>query len=399
MTDQGDNDVYGNSAPSANSPSGTLGETGQFDTRHLLDLARQRSQESRESLASFMVDLLDGRPGALSDSERSLLSDILRTIIFTVERSIRDRLVSVLADIKGCPHDLIWFLANEPIEIAYPILLRSKVLRDEDLIELIKHKAIEHRLTIAKRAHLSATVADTIAHTGESEVVVELLRNETAAIAEATLAYLVERARTERTFHEPLVKRPELTAELAQKLYHWVSAALRQYILSNWAVPAATIDESLDAVLEDATILKDEDGVEVRADALAQAMVGDRDRLRRLVISSMAVGDIRLVVSLISASLGLRKVLVRRVLVERTSESLAIVCRALGMTCREFLDFSAAAARLKAHATGRVDEDPATLADFFDRVSEETALSVISHWSRQPGFLGAVRDLETWRND
>jgi uncharacterized protein (DUF2336 family) len=399
MNDQGNTNVQGDHALASSNLSGGGGDRIEYDTAYLLELARQRSQESRESLASFMMEMLDGKPGTLSESERRLLSDILRTLIYSVEQTVRDRLVNVLADIKETPHDLIWFLANEPIEIAYPILIRSQVLRDEDLIELIRHKALEHRLTIAKRAYLSETVSDMIVRLGESDVIVELLRNESAAIAEATLAYLVERARSERRFHEPLIKRPELTPQLARKMFDLVSAALRRHILENWDIAPAILDSSLDTVLQDVPGILEEDGAEIRADALAQAVVGDRGRLRRLTISSMAVADVTLVVSLISAALGLRKVLVRRVLIEPTSESLAIVCRALGMSREEFLDFSAATARLKAHTDDHVDEDPAELGAFFDKVSEDAALSVVSHWRRQPGFLGAVRDLESRLNE
>ncbi|WP_170294634.1 DUF2336 domain-containing protein [Roseospira navarrensis] len=376
-----------------------MSDAKPFDSHYLMELARQRSQESRAALASFMIDLLGDRPGALTDTERTLLSDILRTLIFKLERSIRDRLVQLLADTGDCPHDLIWFLANEPIEIAYPILLRSRVLRDEDLIELVRHKAIEHRMTIAKRPHLSETVSDIIARVGESDVIVELLRNDTAAIAEATLAYLVERARTERRFHEPLVKRAELTPELARKLCHWVSAALRQYILTNWDISANTLDENLDSVLRDVEIAAGDDGLEGKADALADSIASDKERLKRLVISAMAAGDVRLVVALISKGLGLRKVLVRRILFEPTSEALAIVCTALGMTVKEFLDFVAVTAGMKVEVAGGGVEDPAVAADFFNRVSEETALTVISHWGRRPGFLGALRDLETLQDE
>ncbi|WP_299437839.1 DUF2336 domain-containing protein [uncultured Rhodospira sp.] len=380
MTQHGDNSVPNKGVPPSGSPRSWRDVVEPLDAGNLLDLARQRSQESRESLASFMIELLDGQSGVLSDSERSLTSDILRTIIFKVERSIRDRLVSVIADIEGCPYDLIWFLANEPIEIAYPILLRSTVLRDADLIELVQRKAIEHRMTIAARPNLSPAVSDTIARVAESEVIVRLLRNETAALGESTLACLVERARTDQVLHEPLVKRPEMTAELAQKLVHWVSDALREYILSHWTIPAATLDESLETVLEDAAILTDTDEIEAPVDPTIQTVPGDPDRLKRLIISAMGVGDLRLVVSLISASLGVRKALIRRVLAERSSESLAVVCRALGMTSHEFLSFSAAA-RLKAHTSGGVDEDPATLAAVYDRISAETARSVVAHWS------------------
>ena len=366
-----------------------------IDTERLLDLARQRSRESREALAVFMADLLDGRSVRLCATERQLISDILRSLIHKVERSVRHRLVDILADNPACPQDLVWFLANEPIDIAYPVLMRSDVLRDMDLIELVRHKAIEHRITIARRPNLSQMVADSLVRHGDTQVVLELLNNESAALADATMAYLVERSRSEQQFHGPLLHRPEMSPELAEKLYVWVSAALRKFILKTWTINPTVIDEGLGEVLHKNDLSPDEQDVSVKADALAEQVARDSIRLRQLVLSAMEGGDIRLVVSLISEALGLRKVLVRRILFEESSESLAIIARALGLSRADFLLFRAVVVEFKTVGSETPKDEDAQISDFFDRVDVLTARAVIAHWGRKSEYLGALRTLET----
>ncbi|MBB4312246.1 DUF2336 domain-containing protein [Roseospira marina] len=338
-----------------------------------------------------MSDLLDRQNAALDDSELGLVTDILRNLIYKVEGAVRHRLVNLLADNSRCPRDLIWFLANEPIDVAYPILLRSAVLRDMDLIELLHHKAIEHRIAIARRPNLPKSVSEALAHDRESPVILELLNNESAQIAEVTLAYLVERSRVEREFQEPLLMRPEMTPDLAEMLYAWVSGALRTFILETWDVQPAVIDDGLDAVRTQNTLLPDDEVLSVRADALAEALVSDRGRLRSLCLCAMEGGDVRLAVSLISAGLGLRKPLVRRILFEEAFESLAIVCRALGMTRIEFLELRAIITEVRSKSEDGVADGPQAAGDFYDRVDSETACSVVAHWTQKSDPLGAVR--------
>lgn len=367
-------------------------ETSRVSAERLLQLARERSRESRELLAEVMVALLQTKGEGLDSAELRLIDDVLRTLLQNVERTVRERLANALSRIDGCPRDLIWFLATERIDVAYPILLRSKALEDNDLIELVYQTALEHRIAIARRPHLSAVVSDALAQVGETDVIVELLNNATARLAKATLNYIVERAREEKAFHEPLLRRPDLTPEMASRLYAWVSAALRRYVLKHWDIAPELIDDGLQAALQSDF----PDGREADpADDLAQAVAEDGSKFKRLMMSSVEAGDLRLVVSLISTALGLRKTLVRRILLERTSESLCIVCQALGLSRKECLDFLAVLSEArKGLGTGHDAPDLAALGAFFDRIDEETARHVIAHWGREQTYLGAVRALE-----
>ena len=122
-----------------------------MDGEYLFRLARQKSAESRSVLAATISDLFSEDKGALSERERAMMFDILHKIIHDVEMTVRRRLSEKMADYRDVPRHLISILANDTIEVAYPILSRSLVLQDRDLIEIIQQRTREHQMAIATR--------------------------------------------------------------------------------------------------------------------------------------------------------------------------------------------------------------------------------------------------------
>ena len=69
------------------------------------------------------------------------MTDILRRLIRDVEVTVRKALAGRLAGEASAPPDLIKPLANDEIEVAHSILLKSEVLQDIELIEIIEHRS------------------------------------------------------------------------------------------------------------------------------------------------------------------------------------------------------------------------------------------------------------------
>ena len=75
--------------------------------------------------------------------KRTLMLEILRHVIHDVEMQVRRKLALQLANKSDPPHDLILMLANDVIEVAFPILEGSPILTDEDLLAIIIERATE----------------------------------------------------------------------------------------------------------------------------------------------------------------------------------------------------------------------------------------------------------------
>jgi HPt (histidine-containing phosphotransfer) domain-containing protein len=117
-------------------PAGSPSSDGIMTVDQLLRLAADRRASSRSRLAAVMRDLIDGRRGNLSDREWGWMTDILHTLIGGIEKPVRRKLAKTLGRLQVVPRSLITRLANDDIDIAYPVLVNSQLLADEDLIEI-----------------------------------------------------------------------------------------------------------------------------------------------------------------------------------------------------------------------------------------------------------------------
>ena len=127
--------------------------------------------EGRTRLVQIVGDLFFEDKLVLSERERLLMTDILRQLIHDVEITVRKALAIRLADESNAPPDLVSTLANDQVEVAHPILLKSTVLQDIELIEIVKHRTLEHPLAITMRKTLSEALSDALVDTGNAKVI------------------------------------------------------------------------------------------------------------------------------------------------------------------------------------------------------------------------------------
>jgi uncharacterized protein (DUF2336 family) len=144
-----------------------MNHMSRVETQHLFELARDKTIVGRQQLTATVTDLFFAKGAALTDRERTLMTDILRQLIEDVESSVRRSLAERLAHQKDAPRDLVLALANDEIAVANAILLHSEVLRDEELIEIIHHRTLEHQLAISMRKSISEQVCDALVETGD----------------------------------------------------------------------------------------------------------------------------------------------------------------------------------------------------------------------------------------
>ena len=125
------------------------------------------------------------------------------------------------------------------------MLFNSGVLQDTSLTEIIQHRTLEHQMAIAVRHTVSEVVSDALVEAGDTDVIATLLGNQNASIPESTMVFLVEESQRVDTFQEPILRRDDLEPNLAKRMFMRVSAALRKYVLENFDIDKATVDEIL----------------------------------------------------------------------------------------------------------------------------------------------------------
>ena len=373
-------------------------EISPEELEQLFELARQKSREGRAELYRNVASLFEGADDRLADRERALMTDIMRRLSHEVEMAVRRRLADQIAKNPQAPHELVVLLANDRIEVAYPILVESEVLRDADLVEVVQHRTFQHRMAVAMRTGLSEPVTDALVKGGEPDVIVQLLTNTDARISADALAHLVQESERIDRYQNPLLRRGDLPKELALRMLAWVSAALREYVIDHFDVDVHELDDALSAVVDDARWDDqngtDEDGPSRR---LVEKLFAAGELTPSFLLKSLNRGEVLMFELAFARLTGLRATLMRRILYEPGGEGLAMACRAIGIDRSVFMTLF----RLTRQARG----EPATLEDtqidkvndLFETLRRDSALLVLRHWSRDPGYLDAVRRIEAKR--
>lgn len=158
---------------------------------------------------------------------------------------VRGALAQVFASAQKAPPVVVHALAADQPEVAIPVLSRSPLLSDEDLVDLFATAQPDSQVAIASRALLSSPVAAAVAEVGCAQACLALLENSDADIALFSLDRVIERFGHLAAIREnliarhdlPMASRQALLAKLSQTLAGFVSA--RHWLGSEHAEHAA----------------------------------------------------------------------------------------------------------------------------------------------------------------
>lgn len=364
-----------------------------LNSDYLLGLARDRSIEGRQTLAGSISDLFEGRSETLSDRERALMYDIMHQMVHDTEMSVRKIVSTRISAAPDVPADLVLMLANDDIEVAFPVLSKCALLRDEDLIEIIRQRAVEHQLAISIRHNVSEKVSDALVQDGDENVIKSLLENSGARISSKTMEYLVDESERVNIYQEPILRREDLDPQFAKRMYMWVSAALRTHIVENFDVDKSDLDELLENAAIEASGSSRPEAPRDKSDVLADELAEEDAVTPELLLQALRGGQVHLFVSLFRRHTGLRKALITRFVLEATGEGLAIACKATGFDKTQFSEIYQLCGNVQSKSGRTREGNNGAVFELFDEMDNTAAGQVIEHWRRDVDYLTAIRAL------
>ena len=366
------------------------------DIEQLYQLARDKTIAGRKSLVNAVSDLFFDSQELLTDREKALMTDILRQLLHDMEMSVRRELAERLAKTENAPHELVITLANDKIEVAYPILRESELLHDTDLIEIIHHRALQHQLAIAMRKTLNESVTDALVETGREDVIKTMLENPDAKLSKITMEYLVDQSKHVDSYQNPLLARSDLEPVLVKRMYWWVSAAMRKHIIANFDIDQTELDISLEATAKDLIDEASSELNKISKSAEVANRLAEIDEISpQLLIEVLRQGEVPLFEAMYAKLTGLRPKLVRRIVYEPGGEALAVACKAVGIDKPNFA--SLFMLTRKAHAKDKFisPRELTPVLEFFENVKPESAAALLERWRRDPDYLDSIRALES----
>lgn len=361
-----------------------------LSSQGLIKLAQDNSTGSKKALMENITDLFLSSEGRLNDHERVLMNDILVKLLKTVEKKIRKDLSIKLAESEEMSIELVTMLANDHIEVAGPILEKSSLLKDEELIETIRNRTDAHRLSIAIREYVSEDVSNELLEYGSEDVIEALIKNGNAELSQSSLDYLVQESRSVDQFQEPLLNRNDLSFELAHKMYWWVTAALRRKIVEEFDVDQTVLDDALEAVTKNIASKHDaNDGVMNKAIMLVRNMANQRKLNFDFVITSFRQQKINVAVAALAEMSGLGVKIIWRIIREKNDEGLAVVSRAIGLEKSQFSTMFLLILQTNSGPKARSTSILNTMLNLYDRIKPDNARAAVKYWQRDFHFQEA----------
>jgi uncharacterized protein (DUF2336 family) len=354
--------------------------------KRLLDLAKEPSSEKRRELLRDITDIFMDAPAAYSDRESEEFGAIIGTVAHEMEMAVRVNLAAKLASVAEAPRNLILQLANDEIEVAKPVLVRSPVLKDQDLVALAKVKSQDHLAAIAVRPQLSVAVSDALVARGDDTVLENLALNKGAELSRESMETLVQRAELNERLRRPVVTRTDLPPDLLNDMFHVVSSELKRFIMERMdGVDPTLVDLAIrqterrmkmQVAAPDPEVTKAEAELDklAKTGGLNEALLVNLSKQKRPVLLACALAR----VSRIDVKTA------RKVLADKAPEGLAIVCKA------NRFDRSTFSTLVLANANGtRSLSETYSLIALYDQVPFDAAQRVIRFWQVRRGSESA----------
>jgi uncharacterized protein (DUF2336 family) len=303
------------------------------DMGRLAQLAANPQGTTREEIFLAVASLYRVQGGYLNERERGLMRDILRMLTRDVEMAIRIALAERLADDANAPHDLILLLADDRIEVARPVILRSPLLTEADVLRMIAQSDTGHHEAVAARANIGEPVTEALVKLDTETVLTALVRNVTARISANAFETLVEKSKRIAGLQDPLAKRADLPPVLAQRMCEWVSDALKTFIASNYRLEPVALDKALDKARQ--TVKSEPEAPKAQPAESAQKLIDKLATSGQLkagfLLRVLHQGQIDLFDLAFARLLGSPLADTRRRLYELGSRPVALACRAVGI--------------------------------------------------------------------
>jgi uncharacterized protein (DUF2336 family) len=186
--------------------------------------AERRAQAAAALARAFLYGSLDA--DAAWEAKTALL-----TLLDDPAPSVRRALAEACADSARTPRPLVVALSCDTFEVAGPILARSPVLTEADLVEAAALGDEAARGVIARRHHLTPAVSGALAEIADLDTLVALAGNPTARMTGGRLLRMVERFGHEAVLREALLARHDLPPEVRHAIAQALTRTLTSFVL------------------------------------------------------------------------------------------------------------------------------------------------------------------------
>ncbi len=181
--------------------------------------------------------------GELAEVERLVVIKIFDLLIRDTEVEVRQALVEQIKSSPLLPRSIAVRLAKDIESVALPLLRTSEVLKDKDLISIIRESSVAKQCAIAERVAVSEAVSEALVETGKKEVVRCLLANQGAQISVASYQEVIDMLGSDEEIRALLADRYMLPLVVKQRLVCLIANGLQECLVEQHTFPEALAEQ------------------------------------------------------------------------------------------------------------------------------------------------------------
>jgi uncharacterized protein (DUF2336 family) len=372
------------------------------------DEAAQPSLKARHALLKRLADVVSLPASRINAFERAVTGDLLVEMLRLASTEERRRVAARLAPLAELPNSVARLLLRDEPEIARLLIEQCASLSDADLVGCARDAGPEHRLIMAERRGLSEIVTETLFSFGEMEVMEAVLRNPTVRLSQVGVEAVVGLSRTHPKLSGFLLKRPELRPAGAYVMFWWCGPDDRRTILQRFAVSREVMQEVSEDVFAMAAAEGWSDPVARKALQFIERRQRNRaaidkspyDGLEHALSVAARDGLSRETASEIAFLAGVKPLTGAKILGDPGGESLAILCKATGLSRVDLLNLWRSMRRPETTADGALHPDLERVQITYEMLAVDRAQTVLRYWNWSlssaltPSLLRAIREGE-----
>lgn len=367
--------------------------------------APAKPSRARSALLKRLADVACLPASRVNVFERSITADLLAELLKEATADERLRLARRLSVLSDIPAILSRFLLRDDVGVAGVLLTDSAALSDLDLLDCIRAAGPEHRRLIAQRRGVSEVVAEALVETADPTVVEPLLRNDLARLSASSVEAVVAMTRDAPGLIAPLLKRGELRPSQAYVLFWWADADARRVILQRFAVSREILQDAVGDVFGLAAEEQWRDPLSRKALQFIERRQRNRTAMERSPFGSLEEAVVaaepglsRELAEEIAYLSGVKPATAAKIFTDLGGESLAILCKAVGLSRAGLRSLWRGLRRPDVDAEGAPTPGLLRVLEIFDLIAVDRAQTVLRYWNWSlssaltPALLKALQD-------
>ncbi len=191
----------------------------------------------------------------LSDNDRAAAEGAMIMLLDDPSPLVRQALSEAFASSIDAPPTIVHALASDQPDVAAPLLERSPLFLDTDLIDAAASGDPARQVAVAGRTHLPSPVAAAIAEVGCAEACLIVLENPNAELVPFSLDRIVARHGHLAVIRDALLARDNLSAPNRQALVAKLSQTLADFVSAREWLPAERAQKIVKEACEKATVV------------------------------------------------------------------------------------------------------------------------------------------------